>query len=178
MCDLLKKSALAYQKLSACQYTLLCDKKGVLTQVIIRFPVDAYHHLAGFQYARIAALRERKTALQVILAGDVTHQQLMSSGFQHEDRLRCLISLSECLEANRFVFRYNGHEHPGSSIKADYLMQFEDAVFFTCKEVPVSIFSSPAMDYGRNCPRMTVLEIRRLCLETGNEEVVYQRTQK
>lgn len=49
MCDLLKESALAYKDLSAYEYTLICGKKGVQTQVVIRFPANAYHHLAGFQ---------------------------------------------------------------------------------------------------------------------------------
>ena len=57
MCDLLKESALAYKDLSAYEYTLICGKKGVQTQVVIRFLANAYHHLAGFQYARLAATK-------------------------------------------------------------------------------------------------------------------------
>ena len=60
MCDLLKKSALAYQALSEYEYTLTCGKKGELTHIVLRFPIGAYHHLSGFQYARIATLREKK----------------------------------------------------------------------------------------------------------------------
>ena len=175
MCDLLKKSALAYQELSEYKYTLVCGRKGIQTQVEICFPIDAYHHLAGFQYSRIAALKERKNALSVVLSNGVSYAQLMASGFQHCDRLNCILRLQECLDANRFVFRYNGHEHPHSKIRADYLMVFEDSVFFTCGDTPISIFKNTSFDYQRNCPRMTVLQIRRTHLKIGEEFVVYQR---
>ncbi len=102
MCDLLKKSALAYQALSAYEYTLICGRKGIQTRVVVRFPVKAYHHLAGFQYTRLAALRDRKSALDIALSGKVTYAQLLASGYQHSDRLACLLQLQEHLETNHF----------------------------------------------------------------------------
>lgn len=175
MCDLLKKSALAYQSLAEYEYTLLCGRKGVLTRVTIQFPVNAYHHLAGFQYARLAALRDRKSALDTILAEKVTYAQLLDSGFQHDDRLACIAQLQSHLENNQFVFRYRGHEQAFSKISADYLMQMEDIAFFTAGDTPVSIFKNNGIDYQRGCPQLTVLQIRRKHLKTGEETVPYQR---
>lgn len=175
MCDLLKKSALAYQALTEYEYTLVCGRKGVRTCVTILFPVNAYHHLAGFQYARIAALSDRKTALDTVLSEKVTYSQLVDSGFQHSDRLECIQVLQKHLENNQFVFRYRGHEQPFSKIRADYLMQMEDMAFFTSNDVPVSIFKSTKEDYRRNCPQLTVLQIRRKHLKTGREMITYQR---
>jgi len=175
MCDLLKKSALAYQALSAYEYTLICGRKGIQTRVVVRFPVKAYHHLAGFQYARLAALRDRKSALDIALSGKVTYAQLLASGYQHSDRLTCLLQLQEHLEANHFVFRYHGHELPYSKIKADYLMLMEDTVFFTCEDVPVSIFKNTTTDYQQHCPQLTVLQISRTHLETGEKVITYRR---
>lgn len=177
MCDLLKKSALAYKDLSAYEYTLICGRKGVQTQVAIRFPASAYHHLAGFQYARLAALRQQKHALDVILNGGVSHAQLMASGFQHRDRLESLVCLRKHLEANQFVFRYRGHGCAFSKIRAEYLMLFGDIVLFTDATIPVSIFKvkNPSMQYEQGCPRLTVLQIRRRHLETGEETITYQR---
>ena len=175
MCDLLKKSALAYQVLSGYEYTLTCGRKGVITHVAIRFPSNGYHHLAGFQYTRLAILQDRKRALDTILSGKVTYSQLIDSGFQHSDRLECLLQLQELLESNRFVFRYRKHENPFSKVRADYLMQMEDIVFFTSGDTPISIFKNNSDDYQRNCPRLTVLQICRAHVETGETVTVYQR---
>lgn len=175
MCDLLKKSAMAYQKLSEYEYVLICGRKGIQTQVLLRFPTNAYHHLAGFQYARIAALKEQKRALRTVLAGNVTYAQLMASGFQHSDRLESIVSLQECLEANQFVFRYNSNNHPLSKIKAEYLMLFEDIVFFTNEEKPVSIFKNTEVDYRKGNAQLTVLQIIRTCPKTGEKIITYQR---
>ena len=176
MCNLLKESALAYKALSAYEYTLICGKKGVQTQVVIRFPANAYHHLAGFQYARLAALRQQKHALDVVLNGGVSYAQLMASGFQHSNRLESLVCLRKCLEANQFVFRYRGHGCAYSKIRAEYLMLFGDIVFFTDETIPVSIFKvkNSSMRYEQDCPRLTVLQIRRRHLETGEETITYQ----
>lgn len=175
MCDLLKKSALAYQVLSEYEYTLTCGRKGVLTRVVIRFPANAYHHLAGFQYARLAILRERKRALDAVLSDKVPYSQLIASGFQHSDRLECILQLQELLESNRFVFRYRKHEHPFSKVRADYLIQMEDIVFFISGDTPVSIFKNDSDDYQRNCPQLTVLQICRTRVKTGETVTVYQR---
>ncbi len=175
MCDLLKKSALAYRALSVYEYTLICGRKGIQTRVVVRFPINAYHHLAGFQYARLAALKEQKSALSIVLSDDVTYSQLIASGFQHSDRLECILNLQKHLESNHFVFRYRGHEHSYSHIRADYLMLMEDTVFFIEEDVPVSIFKNSTTNYQRNCPRLTVLQICRANLETGEKVITYQR---
>jgi hypothetical protein len=49
MCDILRQSAEAYRKLSLYAYTIIGGRKGKQITVEIRFPADAYHHLAGFQ---------------------------------------------------------------------------------------------------------------------------------
>lgn len=175
MCDLLKRSALAYQTLAEYEYTLVCGRKGVLSRVPVLFPINAYHHLAGFQYARLEALSDRKTALDTVLAEKVTYSQLIDSGFQHSDRLECIEQLQTYLENNQFVFRYRGHEQSFSKIRADYLMQMEDITFFTSDDVPVSIFKNAEANYQRGCPQLTVLQIRRKHLKTGEEAVTYQR---
>lgn len=175
MCDLLKQSALAYQALSEYEYTLVCGRKGKAIDVIINFPHNAYHHLAGFQYARLDALRDRKSALRVVLSNEVTYTQLLSSGFQHSDRLACIQQLQTHLENNQFVFHYRGHEPSFSKIRADYLMLMDDIVFFVSEKTPVSIFKKNATDYHKGCPQFTVLQIRRKKLKTNEEIITYQR---
>lgn len=175
MCDLLKKSALAYQVLSEYEYTLICGKKRELTHIVLRFPISAYHHLSGFQYSRIALLRERKSALDAILSDKVSYVQLIDSGFRHSDRLESILHLQDLLENNEFVFRYRKHENPHSKIQADYLIQHKNILLFISEEAPISIFKNESNDYQRNCPRLTVLKIYRTHLKTRKQIIVYQR---
>lgn len=175
MCDLLKRSALAYNELSAYEYNIVCGRKEVKTCVIVKFPKDAYHHLAGFQYTRLSILKERKTALDKILSDRVSYSRLIESGFKRTDRLESIILLQKNLETNNFVFRYSPNDHPYSKIQADYLMSFDDIVFFIKDNLPISIFKSVTVDYKQGCTKLVVLQIRRMCLSTKQETVTYQR---
>ena len=131
VCNVLQKSAQAYSILTEYEYEITGGRKGNTVTVIVSFPQDAYHHLAGFQYARLEKLKEQKSALRYVLDGQVTFDTLQQSGFKHWDRIQGIIKLKECLEQNRFVFYYRTHENPYSRIKADFLFSLEDMLFFT-----------------------------------------------
>lgn len=179
MCDILLQSAHAYQVLMNYEYKIVGGRKGQTIEVPISFPQDAYHHLVGFQYSRLAKLKEQKTALRCILDGKVTFEELKVSGLKHWDRVQSLVDLKECLESNRFVFRYKKHECPYSQIRADYLFSWDDVVFFTSNGIPVSLFLNQSRtDYARNCPQYTVLRIDRTNKQTGETCTLYQRQSK
>jgi len=176
MCDVLKKAALAYERLAQYEYQITCGRKGHLLTVVLSFPESAFHHLAGFQYARLEKLKEQKSALQVILSEQVSAQSLSESGFKHWDRLEGIIALQENLEQNRFVFRYREHECPFSKIQADYLLTWEDVVFFIANQSPVSIFRNVLnTEYEKRCPKFTVLKIERISKSTQEVLALYQR---
>ena len=176
MCDVLKQSAEAYRELSRYAYTIIGGRKGKQITVEIRFPVDAYHHLAGFQYSRIEALKEQKTALDKVISGEVSARQLQDSGFKHMDRLPAICDPKVRLEENRFVFRYRGYEQPFSMIRAEYLFSFDDVVMFVDDSIPVSIFQNVKnVKYEKGCPQYTVLQIKRTNLTDNQEEILFQR---
>lgn len=172
--SVLMRSAVAYQRLTAYDYKITAGRKGEKTEISLSFPEDAYHHLAGFQYARIQALSEQKTALRRVLSTSGLHEQLCRSGFKHWDRIESLITLQERLESNRFVFHYKTHETPFSRINADYLLTWDNVLFFINDAKPVSIFQS-SNDYSRACPKLTVLAIERTERRSSRVEVVYSR---
>lgn len=179
MCDILLQSAQAYQTLMDYEYKIIGGRKGQTVEVSIAFPQDAYHHLVGFQYSRLSKLKGQKTALRYILDGQVSFEELKGSGFKHWDRVENLVALKECLENNRFVFRYKKHECPYSQIRADYLFSWDDVVFFTSNGIPVSLFRNQSRtDYARSCPQYTVLRIDRTNKQTGEICTVYQRQSK
>lgn len=176
MCDILLQSAIAYQTLMDYEYKIVGGRKRQTIEVSISFPQDAYHHLVGFQYSRIAKLKGQKTALRCILNREVSFEMLKTSGFKHWDRVQSLIDLKECLESNRFVFRYRTHECPYSQIKADFLFSWDDVIFFTAEGIPVSLFvNQKQTDYTQKCPQYTVLRIDRTNKITGETCTVYQR---
>lgn len=186
MSDLLLESARAYRALNDTEFTFLFGRKGKQYSFRLRFPADAYHHLAGFQYAKgIPALRVRKEALARVLAGQVTAQTLARAGVQERlnDRLQCICRLSALLRGNRFVIRYAGHERPGSTIQADYLLTGEAepgvSLFFTRADasgtqIPVSIFQQATDTYSLQCPKCVTLLIRETHLPTGTTCEVYR----
>ena len=175
MPDLLQQSASAYLDLSRYSYTIIGGKNQKILTATLSFPLDAYHHLAGFQYSRLESLRLRKPALMNVLSGAVSHQMLLDSGFQHSDRLECIILLQDCLESSQFIFRYLGLKGISSTIKADYLMQWQNIVFFFSDSTPVSIFRNVRnINYAMNSPRYTVLKIIRRNISTDEVATVYE----
>jgi len=172
MSDLLMQSALAYKGLMAYRYHFTLGRKGQLRHISIHFPEVAYHHLAGFHRAGIAALSNKKHSLQAILAGRVTHAQFTKAGAMLEDRWTGICRLKEIIESNRTVFHYRGHEQPGSMIQGDYLMTHEGIAFFIANETPESIFIPKERSYEQGCPRFTTLQICRE--EARIREIVYR----
>ena len=174
MADLLKQSALAYKELMPYRYHFVLGRKGQLRHTSIQFPERAYHHLAGFHSAGIAALSNKKEALRVILTESVTHLHFIKAGMALEDRWIGICQLREIIESNRMIFYYREHEQPGTVIEADYLMTHERIVFFVTNETPASIFEAKDRRYEQGCPRFITLQISREEIATGEVVSLYR----
>lgn len=174
MDDLLYQSALAYQSLMPYRYSFMLGHKMKSSYISIYFPEDAYHHLAGFQYSGIAALQNQKTALQIILAKQITHEHFAKEGFQHEDRWQGICQLQNMIETNELIFHFRGHEKVGSNIIADYVIHNPSSFFFMCENDPVSIFGNTGQNYQKGCPRYVVLKTWRENIATLEKTLVYQ----
>lgn len=174
MPDLLMQSALAYCALMQYRYIFTLGRKGKASTVVIDFPENAFHHLAGFHKASFAALRNRSKSLRIILDGTVTAADFAVAGYSFEDRWAGLCHLQEMLESNQTVFRYRGRERADSRITADYLIQDALTVFFVAENHPASIFGQKGQHYELNCPRFTTLQIIREDVATGVQTEVYR----
>ena len=161
MSDLLKRSALAYKELMPYRYHFTLGRKGQLRHLSIHFPEVAYHHLAGFHRAGMAALSNKKKSLETVLAGAVTYEHFKRAGAVLEDRWTGICRLKEIIESNRVVFYYRGHEQPGSMLEGDYLMVHDGVAFFIAGGVPESIFEQTSRRYEQGCPRFVTLQISR-----------------
>lgn len=174
MDDLLKQSAEAYSALMSYRYHFTLGHKGTLTQLAVEFPIDSYHHLAGFHKTGFNQLRNKSKALSVILAGGVTAEQIERAGYYLIDRWEGICHLQMMLEENKAVFRYRGHERADSNIVADYLLVDDQTIFFVAADHPASIFGQKGQNYERNCPKLTTLLIEREELTTGNKVELYR----
>lgn len=172
--DLLMMSALAYKELLPYRYHFKLGFKRKLREIHLCFPQDAYHHLAGFHKVGFAQLKNRKSALDFVLAGGVTQAQFEAGGYSLEDRWLGISRLKKMIETNRMVFYYRGHETIGSSIRADYLMVDEQTTFFIIDHVPQSIFAHQDGRYETGCPRYVTLQIEREDTQTGRQTLIYR----
>ena len=184
MNGLLVDSARAYKALLSVKYRFTIARKRTLIRLTMSFPIEGYHHLAGFQYAGVVQLRNRKEALGKVLSGEITASQLQAAGTYNSiaDRLTAITLLPVLLEQGRLIFHYRGHEQKWSDIRADYLASMELGDSFVCyftaedrlEQVPVSIFIRPDKDYMKFCPSYKVLQVEKEDLLAGTSEVVYR----
>lgn len=185
MSDILLESALVYEKLMDIKYHITIARKQRLEHLIISFPQESYHHLAGFQYVGISQLQNRKSALKTILNQIVTESHIKSAGTFEciAGRLKSIALLPELLENGRLVFHYRGHEPKWSDIKADYLATMkvcnESILLFTTQnnaneQIPVSTFTRNDNDYTRFCPSYKVLQVEKESISDGKRTLMYR----
>lgn len=185
MNDILLNSALVYRDLMNVKYHVMIARKQKLVPLTISFPVEGYYHLAGFQYAGINQLKNRKNALDKILTETVTSVHLRSADAYDyiENRLIAIAMLPELLENGRIIFHYRGHEQRWSDIRADYVASMNigssNMFFFTAEDsnteqVPVSIFLRDDNDYTQFCPGYKVLLVEKENVSDGIREFVFR----
>ena len=177
MPDILMQSALAYQELMNYQYEFVCGRKGKAISVSVSFPKGAYCHLAGFHYARIEQVKNKKEALDAVLSGRINYQMLIDSNFSYFDRLECIIQLKDIIESNKFIFQLKDNWTLAIKLQADYFISTDDErYFFIRNNNPVSIFQkSVDMNYKRCSPKYTILKISRRRLSDNLIEEIYRR---
>jgi hypothetical protein len=174
MGDLLYQSAVAYQELMKYEYTFLIGRKMKAETIMISFPEERYHHLAGFQKVSFDSLKNRKTALERVLSGKPTHDDFQKAGYSLEDRWMGLCQLKEMIETNRFVFHYHKGKDVNSKIDADYFMINDACYFFILSPKPVSIFKNCDHSYATFGSKCATLQIWRREIQTDVRELLFQ----
>ena len=173
MDHLLTQAAHAYCELQQYQYHILLGHRGKTTSLTIEFPSSAFHHLAGLHKAGYERVKNKKNALEYILDEGVPDN--LQLGKMIEDRLLGILQLKQMIEANSLIFRYRGHEFPGSLIDADYLVCDNCYLFFINENYPESIFTptSNQTEAAKRCMRFTTLKIERERISDGQMEMIY-----
>lgn len=167
-----KDAALAYRELMKYRYKFLLGHKGRAETLVLSFPKEAFHHLAGLHKIGLSRVRNKKYALDSILDDEITvedSRQVMS------DRWDCVCDLKRMIESNSLVFRLQKKTFPGSQIRADYLITEAQCLFFIKDGEPLSIFTArdDQMTNAHRSLRLTTLMIEREELETGIVETLY-----
>lgn len=174
--DLLLKCLNSYKVLMDYRYYYVLGHKNKTISLTVEFPKDSFFHLAGLHKSGFAVLANRKGVFQAISDKKVTQDMFIQAGYSLEDRWQCICGLKDLLEDNRTVFRYRGHEHPGSRIEADFLISDPQILFFICDGKPASIFAQSDQGYERGCPPFKVLQLIREYIPTDQSELIYKST--
>lgn len=166
-------AALSYKELMQHRYTFLLGHKGKSENLVLSFPKENFHHLAGLHKKNIERFKNKKSAFDQVLQGD----QLVYGDVPDEltDRWNCICSLKALIESNNLVFRLQKHQLPGSSIKSDYILSDNAILFFIDNSEPVSIFTARKhqLDNLNRCMRMKTLMISKENIHDGTCETIF-----
>lgn len=166
-------AASAYRALMKYRYRFLLGHKGKAETLVLSFPAEAFHHLAGLHKKEIERTKNKKHILEAILAKPEDFNACFSEEIL--DRWECMIHLREMIESNSLVFRLRNGALAGSRIMADYVLSDDIHLFFVRSGHPVSVFtaSENKLKNVSRCLRLTTLKIDREDTETGITETVY-----
>jgi len=169
----LKDAALAYHELMKYRYSFLLGRKGKTETLVLSFPKESFHHLAGLHKRDIMRVKNKKYALEIILDGeDITKGDFSKAQI---DRWNCLCRLKTIIETNSFVFRLLKQQLPGSKIHAEYVLTDQTVLYFVKTGEPVSVFTAreDQLVNVNHSIRLTTLKIERENLETGLIESIF-----
>lgn len=192
--DLLKKCALGFNILLKHKYHFILGRKGKLKEFTISFDKSDFHHLAGLHKLKDNAkiqYGKRADVFDSILTGKITLEQIQKSEFysEMEKRLEPLCYLEEFLDNNDLIFRYNKKINKYSVIQADYLLEnkyLNQIVYLflgaraenESEQMCRTFFPKQKIDYTLGQEKYTLLKKEKINIETGKEEVLYNRLQE
>lgn len=115
--DLLQQAATAWKELTAYTYRITYGKSGVLHEIVLKFELAEFYHLAGFQYLKDIALPVRFShtkTVDVILSGKLTESDIAKSEnyAQIQERLTAITKLKSALDTAFKVYHFNPNSLP------------------------------------------------------------------
>lgn len=166
-------AALSYKELMHHRYYFLLGHKGKSDSLILSFPKENFHHLAGLHKKDIARFKNKKSALDQILQDD----KLIQGDISDEliDRWTCICTLKKLIESNNLVFRLHKHRFPGSSIQSDYILSDNTVMFFIDEGEPVTIFTAreDQLNNLNRCLKLKTLKISKENIDDGSCETIF-----
>jgi hypothetical protein len=194
--DLLKKSAVEFDKLLSTVYYFEIARKNVMKKFMLNFKPEDFHHISGLH--KLADIGLVQTAARgkiynAIMDNLITFSDISISKYYPmiSDRMKLVCQMENVLDSNQIVFKYLEKTNKFSRIEADYL--FENAhkmdiiyIFLSERmkmdksECPImccrSCFPMDKVDYSKNQPSYTLLKKVKIDTITGNKILQYDRS--
>lgn len=186
----IKEAAEAFFHLTRFQYDFTIGRKGVKQEFRLDFDKADFHHLCGLHKLRdIPILQQgmRTVIFDKILAGELDDSLIEKSVFydQMAMRIQPLKQLEGFLDNNDIIFRYNEKAQKYSLIQADYLLEQElqeNIVYLFLGErvkggnqMCRTLFPKSEKDYTIGQPKYTLLEKKKVEIESGETTLSYIR---
>ncbi|MCR5338350.1 MAG: hypothetical protein K6E75_07315 [Lachnospiraceae bacterium] len=138
--DTLLKCVLSFQELIGTRYIIHLGRSGKHVSFEIKIEKEDCHHLMGIHYLTDRPdRRSREKIFDDIVSSEEYRNWLISSEMwtdELEDRVLCTALLSDLLDDNATIIRYNPKRLSFySRIKAEYLFTHKDFVFTNISEV-------------------------------------------
>ncbi len=187
--DELYQCGIAFQKLRNTQYNIVIGRKGVATQISVRFSEKDFYHLVGLHKVSDIELPQSATftkAFSAVLSGRLTLDDILKSATVTSvfPRMNAFLALEDLFDKNDLIFRYNSKVQKLSVIQADYLLSTplkdNDIFIFLSKNKDDfyfcrSLFPKSELDYTEGQTRYTLLYKEKVNLETKEVVVQYNR---
>lgn len=121
--DMLKKTAIEFNKLLSINYYFEIAKKQNLHKLVLSFEKSDFYHLSGLhKLTDIAALQREPNKGKIfdnILDDNITYNLIKRSRFFTNMNVRLELSgkLEEILDSNQIVFKYLSSKHRNSLLR-------------------------------------------------------------
>lgn len=195
--DMLKKTAIEFNKLLSINYYFEIAKKQNLHKLVLSFEKSDFYHLSGLhKLTDIAALQREPNKGKIfdnILDDNITYNLIKRSRFFTNMNVRLELSgkLEEILDSNQIVFKYLSSKHRNSCIEADFLLEEAygmNIVFMFLDDrnkaeklnIPYmccrSFFPMENFDYTIDQPSYTLIKKIKIDTIAGNKILQYDRS--
>lgn len=195
--DLLQQSAMAWKEITEYCYLFTYGYKKQLYLINLTFSLEAYPHLAGFQYMKDISLPNYSSAKVAdrILEGKIQFKKIQEA-VQYEDmirpRLEALVHLKESLDNEFNLYSYMPRMYPFiTGIRADYLISshfsVDNFIFIIkansqgelkCDFLCCSIFEKGERDYEVNQRPRILMKKERIHIPSNTTIILLDRLSK
>jgi len=126
--DILKQSALAYEKLLKYEYEITAGSKKTLLKMTLFFAKEHYMHLVGLHKLTDLQIQryKRDKMYDMVIQNKLTYEYIEKSVFFPEIKARIELFpiLEEALDSNELLIKYKQGFAQGTMIEASYIFVY------------------------------------------------------
>lgn len=127
--DILKQSALAFEKLLKYEYEIIAGSKKTLLNMTLFFAKEHYMHLVGLHKLTDLQMQryKRDKMYDMVIQGELTYEYIEKSAFFPEikDRIELFPMLEGALDSNELLIKYKKGFARGTMIEASYIFVYK-----------------------------------------------------